>query len=104
MQAIQTKYLGPTNTRDSRIKASCQAGSLTMSYDHRLNLEENHREAARQLILRRGWYGRWAGGVLPAGDYAFVCSQRVWEGGKGCHEGFDVWEGMTAPRFCTAEV
>lgn len=31
MQAIETKYLGPTNTRGSRIKASAQAGSKSRS-------------------------------------------------------------------------
>lgn len=32
MQAITSKYLGPTNTKGSRIKAECTAGSITMGY------------------------------------------------------------------------
>lgn len=29
-QAIVTKFLGPTNYRGSRVKATCQAGSVTI--------------------------------------------------------------------------
>lgn len=32
MQAIQTKYLPATNYRGSRIKATCERGSLTIGY------------------------------------------------------------------------
>ena len=49
MQAIQTRYFGPGNVRGSRIKASCDRGSMTYSYDHSLNLEENHVAAAQFL-------------------------------------------------------
>lgn len=30
-QAISTKYIGPTNYRSARVKASCEAGSVTVS-------------------------------------------------------------------------
>lgn len=36
MQAIRTKYYGPTNFRGSRIKAEAQAGSRWMEWDHAL--------------------------------------------------------------------
>jgi hypothetical protein len=36
-QAIQTKWLGPTNFRGSRVKAFCEAGSLTMGWEHGLH-------------------------------------------------------------------
>src|SRR4051812_45021830 len=36
MQAIQTRYLGPSNVRGSRVKAFAAAGSITLSWDHRL--------------------------------------------------------------------
>ena len=36
MQAIETRYLGPTNTRGSRIKATAAAGSITIHYDDAL--------------------------------------------------------------------
>ncbi len=49
-QAITTKYLGHTNYRGTRIKASCSRGSLTVSGDASLNLAENHIKAAVELI------------------------------------------------------
>lgn len=52
MQAIQTKYLPATNNRGSRIKASCERGSITIPYPHELSGDEVHREAVRQLLAR----------------------------------------------------
>lgn len=79
MQAITTKFLGPTNFRGSRVKATCQAGSLTVSWDHALDSEANHDVAARMLAEKLGWvaphYGRLVGGGLPDGRgncYVFV--------------------------------
>jgi hypothetical protein len=40
-QAIVTKFLGPTDHRGSRIKATAEAGSITVSWDHGLGVEEN---------------------------------------------------------------
>ena len=43
--AIVTKFIGPTNTRGARVKATLPSGkSVTVSWDHRS--EDNHREAA----------------------------------------------------------
>lgn len=79
MQAITTRFLGPTNFRGSRVKATCQAGSLTVSWDHALDSEANHDVAARMLAEKLGWiaphYGRLVGGGLPDGRgncYVFV--------------------------------
>lgn len=84
LQAITTKYLGPTNRRGARIKATCDAGSLTVSYDSDLEVADNHRQVATQLADSLGWLdGRehggteytyeLAGGALPNGKgYAFV--------------------------------
>lgn len=66
-QAITTKFLGPTNFRGSRIKASAQAGSVTISYDHSTGSEENHLAAARALCDKFGWGWPVAGGALPDG-------------------------------------
>ena len=52
MQAIQTKFLGPTNTRGSRIKASCWLTSVTVSWDHNANSEENHTAAIESLVCK----------------------------------------------------
>lgn len=50
MQAIQTKFLGPTNTRGSRIKATCWLTSMTVHYDHSASVEENHEAAIEALV------------------------------------------------------
>lgn len=72
-QAIITKYLGPTNFRGSRIKATCAARSITVSYDHALNLEKNHAWAAEALARKLGWAGRWSQGGMPDDTgYCFV--------------------------------
>jgi hypothetical protein len=39
MQAIITKYLSATNHRGARVKASAQAGSLTVGWDDGLDVE-----------------------------------------------------------------
>ena len=55
MQAIRTRYHGPTNTRGSRISAQCTAGKLSVAYNHALNGDENHKAAACALRDRLGW-------------------------------------------------
>lgn len=76
MQAIQTRYLGPTNTRGSRIKAWCSAGSITIAYPHDLSGDAVHRKAALKLLDKLEWfdafYGLILGGTLPNGDMCFV--------------------------------
>ena len=52
MQAIATKYIPPTNCRGSRIKASCDRGSISIPYPHELSGDEVHREAVRQLVAK----------------------------------------------------
>ena len=72
-QAIETRYLGPTNTKGGRIKATAWAGSITVPYDHALNTDENH--CAAQLALRGklGWQGKYAqGGNAKGNGYVFV--------------------------------
>ena len=75
MQAIQTRFLGPTNVRGSRYKAIAQAGSLTLDADHRLNPEDNHRAVAEAFARKLKWLDHnegLVGGQLPGGDYAWV--------------------------------
>lgn len=67
-QAIVTKYFGPTNTRGSRIKASASAGSKTVSYDHALNIADNHAAAAKAFAEKMEWEGKWFGGGMPDGS------------------------------------
>jgi hypothetical protein len=74
MQAIQTRYHGPSNTRGSRISAKADAGRISIPYPHELSGEACHRAAAEALCKKLGWDGveTLAGGQLPSGDYAFV--------------------------------
>lgn len=90
MQAILTRYLCATNHRGARIKASCEAGSITIDYPHELSGEAVHRAAADALCAklkarnvakygisskRDAWLGPMVGGQLPSGDYAFIFTE-----------------------------
>tara|TARA_R110000868_G_scaffold52456_1_gene165687 strand:- start:121 stop:378 length:258 start_codon:yes stop_codon:yes gene_type:complete len=71
MQAIVTKYLGPTYRRGSRVKATAQVGSLTLSWDYALNSDANHRAAALALANKYKWLDHCdlsEGGSLPTGN------------------------------------
>jgi hypothetical protein len=54
MNAIKTKYLGPTNTRGARIKASCDAGSVTCPWEDAEDARRNHYLAVRDLYCMLG--------------------------------------------------
>lgn len=72
-QAITTKYLGPTNHRGGRIKATCYGGSVTIPCDHALDGDANHAAAAAKLVTKMGWNGDWIGGKSPNCDvYYYV--------------------------------
>jgi hypothetical protein len=72
-QAIETRYIGPTNTKGGRIKATAWAGSITIGYDHALDVQGNHKRAADALIAKMGWQGTFAQGGNVKGDgYYFV--------------------------------
>lgn len=53
-QAIITKYLGPTNTKESRIKATSYACSVTCGYhgviESGVNAEQRYRAVAQVLV------------------------------------------------------
>lgn len=75
MQAIHTRYLGPTGTRAARIAAeAAAAGKLQQRYDRGSAQETNHREAAHALAKALGWLdaGRLVGGCLPDDSWAWV--------------------------------
>lgn len=76
MQAITTKYMGPTNHRGSRIKASCPAGSVTIPFNYGSG-DGGHYEAFIALIDKLGWhdYGTWYAGDLETGK-VYVCSPK----------------------------
>lgn len=77
MQAIQTKYLCPTNFRGSRVKATAGAGSITLEWDDSKNSYDNHRAAMHALVEKLGWARlardeRWETGALSDGSFVHV--------------------------------
>jgi hypothetical protein len=73
-QAIEVKYLGATNHRGSRWKATAAAGSITVGYDYELNANENAEAVAVELAEKYEWLEgyRLEGGQLASGNYVFV--------------------------------
>lgn len=71
MQAIETKYFGPTNFKGSRIRAKfMESGkSKTIHWDYELNPRENHEKAMEALSGESG--GKWIGGGTKNG-YVWV--------------------------------
>lgn len=77
--AVRARYLGPTNYRGSRIKVTrmdARAGdkSLTVPWDHALNISENYAAAIRAYLDMMGWDGTWAMG--GGDDYVAVMVSR----------------------------
>lgn len=73
-QGISTRYLGPTHSRGSRIKALARKAngfgaemSHTRSYGYG-DTEEEHTGAAHELAEKLGWSGLWIGGGTPSED------------------------------------
>jgi len=72
MQAIRTKYHGPTNTRGARITATSGSGlKCTIPYPYELSGEACHREAATALCNKLQWPTDLIGGELKDG-FVFV--------------------------------
>lgn len=70
-RAIQTRYLGPTDFRGSRVVADAgdRASRIVLDWDDRLNPEQNHAAAAVALTEKMGWVGEYysplVGGAFP---------------------------------------
>lgn len=88
MQAIVTKYIGPTERRGSRIKASCERGSVTIGYPHELSGDNVHIAAANALVEKfikedkkrfgdnvNPWAGTRVCGCIGNGVYAHVFTE-----------------------------
>jgi hypothetical protein len=83
VQAIVTKFIGPSNTKGSRIKATAATGSLTIHIDHALSIEDNHARAAEALANKWSWRGQWFMGGMPDGHgYCFVCETGIHYGSE----------------------
>ena len=73
MEAIKTSFLGPTDTKGARIKASWSKGTLTIPYPYESDRHHGHQQAARLLFSRDfGDNIVFATGHLPCGDYVHV--------------------------------
>lgn len=75
MQSITVKFLGPTNHRGARFKATHPNGvsSVTRPYDYALSVSENEWQAAKALILELGWgknVTEWVRGTVGKNDDA----------------------------------
>jgi hypothetical protein len=70
MKAIRTSYVGPTNTRGSRIIASDADGNkVSIGYPHQLSSDEAHELAAYRLMEKMGWPNRLVGGGFGAENF-----------------------------------
>lgn len=89
MQAILTKYHGPTNVKGSRYSAACDRGRISIFVDNTLDHEGNHIAARKALVAKfikedealyglcKGsalipWGCEWCHGTLPDGNVAHV--------------------------------
>lgn len=72
MQAIECKYVGPTDHRGSRIQARAGDHRLTVPYPYDVDdSEAQYRVAAEALRDKLGWTGELIGGGTRTG-YVFV--------------------------------
>ncbi len=71
-QAIIIKFLGATNTKGTRIKASAEPSSVTVPLEYGAGHEQRIREAVDALLNKLDWNGEYIIGQLPSGDYVAV--------------------------------
>jgi hypothetical protein len=69
MQTIITQFHSATNTKPSRISATASGCKIRVysSYDHALNIEDNHKAASVKLCEKLKWAGHFVGGHMPKG-------------------------------------
>lgn len=79
MKAIRTRYVGPTNTRDSRIIASDGDGNkVLIGYPHQLTSDDGHRLAAQTLMDKMEWRNEIVGGGFGNDNYwVMLAKERV---------------------------
>ena len=79
MQAIETKFHGPTNHRGARITATCQSRTrgVTTPYAYEASVDGAHDFAAITMIRAMEWFGVWARGHKADGKgCVYVCLYR----------------------------
>lgn len=73
MRAITVKYLGPTNTKGTRLSVTDYDGNrATYPRNHSLRAEADAAIAAEAFRDKMGWAGKLAGGWQKPGVYVFV--------------------------------
>lgn len=73
LQAVQIKYLAPTNTLCSRLKISAYSGTYIKTLSNDKDVSEQAYEAALEFAKSFGWVFEGVGfGVLPNGDYVMT--------------------------------
>lgn len=80
MKTIETRYIGPTNTKGSRIVATdCGDHRVYTGVDNSLSVDRAHDEAARKLCRKLGWKETvWIKGSTKAGHvYVMSVDERV---------------------------
>ena len=106
MKAISTKYIGPSNTRGSRISADDGDGNkITVGYRSELNSDANHAAAAVALAKKMGWTGQLVGGSTKSGyvyvwldDRAIVTVDKTASGMSAAHPLKEI-EGLTGEAW-----
>lgn len=81
MQAIETKYIAPTNHKGIRIKAQCAAKTKIYNWDYGLDVEDNHIKAAALLLAELKWNNvkdlTMNTGCLKSGNYVHVLTNKA---------------------------
>jgi len=73
MQAIVTRYHGPTNTRGARISATTESGiSVSIPYPHEASRDDKGFCAVKALCDKMGWSGKIVNGGLAKGAQVWV--------------------------------
>lgn len=95
MTAIITRFIGPSDTRGSRISAATTTNKPStgkperrvVPYDHALSIYANHKRAAVACAIYAGLAGEWHAGSTENG-YVFVrintggVFRTVYDGGR----------------------
>jgi hypothetical protein len=69
MQCITTKFIGPTDTKGGRIKATTGSGKHSATIDYPYEDSRNaHALAALNLARKMGWAGTLIEGVAKTGS------------------------------------
>lgn len=74
MQTITTTYIGPTNTKPIRIKATHSGGklSVTLPRDSYDTVAEAESAAVAKIMEKLGWHGKMIGGSLNSNKTVWV--------------------------------